>query len=64
MESDVTKSIRSVIASCEGDSEFNDYHLVDYLTGEFLEEQYKGQRVLAGQASSLKKMLDRHASLG
>ncbi|KAH8257651.1 hypothetical protein KR038_005930 [Drosophila bunnanda] len=64
MESDVTKSIRSVIASCEDDPEFNDYHLVDYLTGEFLEEQYKGQRDLAGKASTLKKMLDRHSSLG
>ncbi|KAL4714264.1 hypothetical protein ACJJTC_009616 [Scirpophaga incertulas] len=64
MESDVTKSIRTVIAACEDDNEFNDYHLVDYLTGEFLDEQYKGQRDLAGKASTLKKMLDRHASLG
>lgn len=37
---------------------------MDYLTGEFLEEQYKGQRELAGQASTLKKMMDRHAALG
>lgn len=64
MESDVTKSIRTVIKSCEDDPEFNDYHLVDYLTGEFLEEQYKGQRDLAGKASTLKKMLDRHSALG
>ena len=64
MESEVTSSIRNVIAACEDDAEFNDYHLVDYLTGEFLEEQYKGQRDLAGKASTLKKMLDRHASLG
>ncbi|XP_028168185.1 ferritin heavy chain-like [Ostrinia nubilalis] len=64
MESDVTKSIRTVIHACEDDSEFNDYHLVDYLTGEFLEEQYKGQRDLAGKASTLKKMLERHPSLG
>ncbi|CAG9789820.1 unnamed protein product [Diatraea saccharalis] len=64
MESDVTKSIRTVIHACEDDNEFNDYHLVDYLTGEFLEEQYKGQRDLAGKASTLKKMLDRHSSLG
>jgi ferritin len=27
MESDVTKSIRTVISACEGDSEFNDYHV-------------------------------------
>lgn len=38
--------------------------LVDYLTGDFLEEQYKGQRDLAGKASTLKKMMDRHVSLG
>ncbi|CAH2062192.1 unnamed protein product, partial [Iphiclides podalirius] len=62
METEVTKSIRSVIIACEADP--NDYHLVDYLTGEFLEEQYKGQRDLAGKASTLKKMMDRHSSLG
>ncbi|XP_026744300.1 ferritin subunit [Trichoplusia ni] len=64
MESDVTKSIRNVIKACEDDSEFNDYHLVDYLTGDFLEEQYKGQRDLAGKASTLKKLMDRHEALG
>lgn len=30
---------------------------VDYLTGEFLEEQYKGQRDLAGKISTLGKMV-------
>ncbi|XP_026313928.1 ferritin subunit-like [Hyposmocoma kahamanoa] len=64
LETEVTNSIRTVISNCEGDPEFNDYHLVDYLTGEFLEEQYKGQRDLAGKASTLKKMMDRHVSLG
>ncbi|KAJ2938680.1 hypothetical protein O0L34_g12007 [Tuta absoluta] len=64
METEVTNSIRNVISACESDPEFNDYHLVDYLTGEFLEEQYKGQRDLAGKSSTLKKMMDRHASLG
>ncbi|XP_075989408.1 ferritin 1 heavy chain [Anticarsia gemmatalis] len=69
MEHDVTKSIREVIAKCEGgeredQDQFNDYHLVDYLTGDFLEEQYKGQRDLAGKASTLKKMMDRHGDLG
>lgn len=29
---------------------------VDYLTGEFLEEQLKGQRDLAGKVSTLAKM--------
>ncbi|XP_072943217.1 ferritin heavy chain [Epargyreus clarus] len=69
METAVTKSIRNVIVNCEHDREAtektnNDYHLVDYLTGEFLEEQYKGQRDLAGKASTLKKMMDRHGALG
>uniref|UniRef100_A0A2H1VER5 Ferritin n=1 Tax=Spodoptera frugiperda TaxID=7108 RepID=A0A2H1VER5_SPOFR len=64
MESAVTKSIRNVIKACEDDSEFNDYHLVDYLTGDFLDEQYKGQRDIAGKASTLKKLLDRHGALG
>lgn len=40
------------------------FQLVDYLTGEFLEEQYKGQRDLAGKASTLKKMMERHSALG
>ncbi|XP_053623494.1 ferritin heavy chain-like [Plodia interpunctella] len=64
METEVTKSIRTVIINCENDDNYNHYHLVDYLTGEFLEEQYKGQRDLAGKASTLKKMMDRHAALG
>ncbi|GBP32715.1 Ferritin subunit [Eumeta japonica] len=64
MEHQVTESIRQVIKACEDDPEYNDYHLVDYLTGEFLEEQYKGQRDLAGKASTLKKMLEKHSALG
>lgn len=37
----------------------------DYLTGEFLEEQYKGQRDLAGKISTLGKMVDSNgAELG
>lgn len=61
-EASVTKSIKQVIAKCEHDDEGknnNDYHLVDYLTGEFLEEQYKGQRELAGKISTLKKMMNK-----
>ncbi|XP_046975213.1 ferritin subunit [Vanessa cardui] len=69
METEVTKAIKNVIIKCESDRdgqghENNDYHLVDYLTGDFLEEQYKGQRDLAGKASTLKKMMERHSSLG
>lgn len=71
LEHQVTESIRKLIIDCEDGAKedtdptkFNDYHLVDYLTGEFLEEQYKGQRDLAGKASTLKKMMDRHGALG
>lgn len=63
MEAEVTKKIRSVIIACENDA-WNDYHLVDYLTGEFLEEQYKGQRDIAGKISTLDKMMDKHGALG
>ncbi|CAO1432766.1 unnamed protein product [Diamesa hyperborea] len=62
MEVYVTESIRNLIKFCEKDSsdvndvEFNHYHFVDYLTGEFLEEQYNGQRELAGKIATLGKM--------
>lgn len=46
------------------DDSWNDYHLVDYLTGEFLEEQLKGQRHLAGLISTLGKMKGKHGNLG
>ncbi|KRT82612.1 hypothetical protein AMK59_4309, partial [Oryctes borbonicus] len=41
LETAVTRKIRDVIQRCEDDLTFNDYHLVDYLTGDFLEEQYR-----------------------
>jgi len=66
LESEVTKSIRDVIITCETDkaTKYNDYHLVDYLTGVYLEEQYKGQRELAGKLSTLKKMMASHGEIG
>jgi len=63
LEAQVTKSIRDVIAKCEK-AKINDYHLVDYLTGVYLEEQYKGQRELAGKLSTLKKMMKSHGQIG
>ncbi|XP_063216313.1 ferritin heavy chain [Bacillus rossius redtenbacheri] len=66
LETEVTNRIRSIIMECEtpqGET-FNDYHLVDYLTGDFLEEQYKGQRDLAGKISTLDKMMESHGALG
>lgn len=59
----VTRSIRNVITVCEN-NKFNDYHLVDYLTAEFLEEQYKGQRELAGKIATLSRMMKQSDSLG
>nr|WIM01394.1 ferritin 2 [Limnephilus flavicornis] len=64
LEAKVTNLIRGVISDCENSDEFNDYHLVDYLTDEYLTEQYHGQRVLAGQASTLDKMMRAHGALG
>lgn len=69
LEASVTEKIRDIVKICEEPPEvnntvFNDYHLVDYLTGEFLEEQYKGQRQLAGYVSTLGKMMDFHGAIG
>jgi ferritin heavy chain len=38
--------------------------LVDYLSGDFLDEQYKGQKDLAHKISNLGKMLDNYGTLG
>ncbi|CAG9864000.1 unnamed protein product [Phyllotreta striolata] len=68
LEADVTRKIRKVIEVCEHDTASNpsnnDYHLVDYLTGDFLEEQYHGQRDIAGKVSTLEKMMKDHGKLG
>lgn len=73
LETEVTQSIRQLIQTCEGGEkdrkkkngkvEKNDYHLVDYLTGVYLEEQLKGQRELAGKLTTLKKMMKSHGHL-
>lgn len=67
-ERKVTASIRELIEVCENPPKenpiYNDYHLVDYLTGEFLEEQHKGQRELAGKIAMLDKMLKTNPDLG
>lgn len=66
LETQVTRSIRDIMTTCENpkNSTFNDYHLVDYLTADFLDEQYKGQRELAGRISTLGKMMATHGPLG
>lgn len=43
---------------------FSFAQLVDYLTSDFLDEQYKGQRDLAGKSSTLGKMMQTHGPLG
>ncbi|KAF4517556.1 hypothetical protein B566_EDAN005120 [Ephemera danica] len=74
LEIKVTKQIRKIITTCEkGENNRNDisgyqpngndYHLVDYLTGEFMDEQHKGQRELAGMISTLNKMHHAKGSL-
>ncbi|KOC61100.1 Ferritin subunit [Habropoda laboriosa] len=68
LETMVTESIHSIAKECEKPSKssysFNDYHLVDYLTGEFLDEQYKAQRDLAGKVSTLGKMVATNGRMG
>ncbi|KAL1513339.1 hypothetical protein ABEB36_002760 [Hypothenemus hampei] len=64
LEASVTSKIRELIKVCEAAPAFNDYHLVDYLTGDFLTEQYEGQRDLAGKLSTLEKMTGQHGELG
>lgn len=69
LEASVTAMIRDIIVKCEQPPEVNgsvtnDYHLVDYLTSDFLEEQYNGQRVLAGHISTLGKLMDFHGAIG
>lgn len=58
------KQVAKDSTKLEKSSFFNDYHFVDYLTGEFLEEQYKGQREIAGRMKTLEKLTSTHGSIG
>lgn len=62
LETKVTQSIRHLIAKCEKGRNY--YHLVDYLTGVYLEEQLHGQRELAGKLTTLKKMMKNNGAIG
>jgi ferritin heavy chain len=68
LEASVTRKLRDIASTCEAPGDevknFNDYHLVDWLTAEYLDEQYKGQRELAGKISELGKMMTSHGPLG
>ncbi|XP_046743624.1 ferritin subunit-like [Diprion similis] len=65
-EVEVTTNIRKVISNCETppNAAKNDYHLVDYLTADFLDEQYRGQRDLAGKYTTLQKMVSSYGPIG
>lgn len=69
-EVSVTTNILKVMRACEAEKAeeearlSNDYHLVDWLTADFLEEQYKGQRDIAGKLSTLLKMGSSNYHLG
>lgn len=68
LEASVTRKLRDIAITCEAPGkeaqDFNDYHLVDWLTAEYLDEQYKGQRELAAKISELGKMMASHGELG
>lgn len=61
-EEEVTHSIRGVIKACEEGT--NDFHLADYLIGEYMDEQHKGQRELAEKIATLNKMKRSAPKLG
>lgn len=70
LEISVTNKIQNLVKLCEDTTPAqakqlkNDYELVDYLTGDFLREQYEGMRELAGRISTLEKMHREHGVLG
>lgn len=68
LEAHVTRKLRDIASTCEEPGaegmNFNDYHLVDWIIGEYLDEQYKGQIDLAGKISELGKLMDTHGPLG
>ncbi|XP_057367302.1 ferritin heavy chain-like [Daphnia carinata] len=61
MEKDVTDSIKKIIDYC---ADAEDHQLADYLTGDFMEEQLKGQRNIAGLANTLQGVLRKQPRLG
>jgi len=63
LEKNVTANIKNIIKVCEGVKDNNDYHAVDYLTGDFLQEQYEGMRKLSGHLSTMTRMYEQFGSL-
>lgn len=62
MEKIVSGSIKKLIDVCDNDAK-QDYHAADWLTGTFLEEQFQGQRHLAGLINSLSTFRRDHEHL-
>jgi len=61
MEKAVTESIKKIIDYC---SDAEDHHLADYLTTEFMDEQLKGHRNIAGLINTLQGVLKKQPRLG
>jgi len=61
MEKAVTESIKKIIDYC---ADAEDHHLADYLTTEFMDEQLKGHRNIAGLINTLQGVLKKQPRLG
>jgi len=60
MEKDVTESIKKIIDYC---ADAEDHHLADYLTTDFMDEQLRGQRKLAGHINTLRGLMSKQPQL-
>lgn len=62
MEKYITGKIKSIITACDSVND-KEYHVSDFLTGDFLTEQYESERNFAGKLATLEKMWEHHGSL-
>ncbi|KAM7353633.1 ferritin heavy chain-like [Cochliomyia hominivorax] len=62
IKTDLTKSIRKVIATCE--RRYNYYQIVKSLISDFMVQQLYDQRNLAGKLSKLKQLMVNHSGVG
>lgn len=62
IEKDVRDYFKKIIFTCEGGSDVDhsdvDYHVSDFLTGQFLDEQHKGVREISEYLTTLGRMLE------
>jgi len=61
MEKDITRFIKQIINYC---TDAEDDHLVDYFITDFMDEQLRGQRALAGHINSLRGLLNKDPAMG